>query len=136
MCLRERNMVKLMGEKYNLTEDELEQMRSLLISAISFTVGNIFELYMALVWLYEYMEIWAVNNTNLNANKRVVSNFFNVEPTLVTALFRLRGAIVHRPCDVLKYFNLLINFIFILFIIATYHFRKFSYFIRKSFIVF
>lgn len=86
-----------MGEKYNMTDEELKTWRYSIYKAITdyknCRLPSI--LYMIIIWIYEYIEAVCVNNTDNQAKLgRIKSKYPNSEA--ITKLFRLRGNIVHN----------------------------------------
>lgn len=85
-----------MGEKYCLSDKELEGYRSVIVEQLNKykKTKSVDNLTLFLIWLYEFMEMFAVNRKNVQGKLRHAKDFYGLD--IVARLFNIRGSLVHR----------------------------------------
>ena len=91
-----------MGSKYNISEEDLQKWRTA-ISDLAFTCMCVKDNYMFMLlitWIYEYIEVTAVNGTGEHAGLVPVKRNYPLYAEPLINLFRLRNQFVHSPYDI------------------------------------
>ena len=85
-----------MGEIYYLSDKEVEDYRSIVVEQLNKykETKSVDNLTLFLIWLYEFIEMFAVNRKNVQGKLRTAKDFYGLE--IVMKLFRIRGSLVHR----------------------------------------
>lgn len=90
-----------MGNKWELSPMEVEKYRSRIVEL----KNNMSKLdkylyFLLIVWVYEYLELYVVNGTNLHAGLKPVKEAFPGKEESIRKLFRIRCVIVHKAYSV------------------------------------
>ena len=91
-----------LGSKYNVSEENLQKWRTA-ISDLAFTCMCVKDSYMFMLlitWVYEYIEVTAVNGTGEHAGLVPVKREHPLYVEPLTNLFRLRNQFVHSPYNI------------------------------------
>lgn len=85
-----------MSEMYSLSDTELDLYRKIILEQLHKykRSKSVESLTLFLIWLYEFVEMFAVNRQNKQGKLKAAKDFFNME--VITRLFRTRGELVHK----------------------------------------
>ena len=90
----------LLGEIFYLTEEEIKNYRGLILEELNKfkETKDTRALTLFLIWLYEFVEMFAVNNTGKQAKLKHVKDRYQIyfSGNFLKDLFHKRGQLVHR----------------------------------------
>lgn len=99
-----------MGEIYSLSDEELTCYRNKILQQLNKykRTKSVENLTLFLIWLYEFVEMFAVNCKNEQGKLKRAKDFFDME--IVIRLFRIRGSLVHKcysitDNQIVKFYN-------------------------------
>lgn len=100
-----------MGERFSLSESTLQEWRTTILECENRrrSTGSIVNLVLFLIWFYEYLEAFTINNMNLCSNFKSVKRC--AHDLDVFKLFKMRCILVHRSysiscLEIVEFYNL------------------------------